>query len=93
VRRRHPREEEKSLQPEQTVAEMANEVLTRQAEAEADRSGRPLKEAFEDVLKTEAGRQLVELADGPHRHEKAAEWQAGLVRERAAERALEGVPT
>ena len=63
------------------------------AEVEADRSGRPLEEAFEDVLKTEAGRQLVELADGPHRHEKAAEWQADLVQERAAERALKGVPT
>ena len=81
------------MQPEQTVAEMASEVLGRQAEAEADRSGRSYEGAFEEVLKTEAGRQLVGLAEGPHRHEKAAEWQAGLLEDRAAERALEGVPT
>jgi hypothetical protein len=81
------------MQPQQTVAEMAAEVLGRQAEAQADRSGQSYEEAFEDVLNTEAGRQLVELADGPHRHEKAAQWQAGLVEERAKERALVGLPT
>jgi hypothetical protein len=81
------------LQPEQTVAQMAAEVLGRQAEAQAEQSGRSYEEAFKDVLNTEAGRQLVELADGPHRHEKAAQWQAGLLEERAEERALEGVPT
>jgi hypothetical protein len=79
------------LQPEQTVTEMASEVLGRQAEA--DRSGRSYEGAFEEVLKTEAGRQLVGLAEGPHRHEKATEWQAGPLEDRAAERALEGVPT
>jgi hypothetical protein len=81
------------LQPEQTVAQMAAEVLGRQAEAQAEQSGQSYEEAFEEVLNTEAGRQLVELADGPHRHEKAARWQAGLVEERAKERALVGVPT
>jgi hypothetical protein len=38
------------------------------------------------VLKTPAGRRLGELADGPHRHEKAAEWQAGLLADREAQR-------
>jgi hypothetical protein len=33
-----------------------------------------------------AGRRLAELADGPHRHEKAAVWQAGLMDEREAQR-------
>ena len=71
------------MQPEQTVAEMVAEVLGRQVEALARRSGRSYEEAFGEVLKTEAGRQLVELADGLHRHEKAAQWQAGLVEVRA----------
>ncbi len=38
------------------------------------------------MLKTPAGRRLGELADGPHRHEKAAEWQAGLLADREAQR-------
>ena len=81
------------MQPEQTVAEMVGEVLGRQAEAQAERSRKSYEEAFEDVLNTEAGRRLVELAEGPHCHQKAADWQAGLLEERAAERALEGVPS
>jgi hypothetical protein len=32
------------------------------------------------ILKTDSGRQLTELADGPHRHERARDWQGGLVR-------------
>jgi hypothetical protein len=80
------------LQPEQTVAEMVGEVLGRQAEAMADQSGESHEEAYAEVLNTEAGRQLVELAEGPHRHDKAAQWQAGLAEERAKERALVGLP-
>ena len=79
------------MQPEQTVSEMAAEVLERQAKARAHRSGQSLEEAFAEVLRTPAGRQLGELADGPHRHQKAAQWQASLIEERAAQRALEGV--
>jgi hypothetical protein len=41
------------LQPEQTVSELANEVLTRQAKARAERSGEPIEEAMEAVLETE----------------------------------------
>lgn len=81
------------MHPEQTVAQMAGEVLGRQAEALAERSGRSYEEAYADVLNTEAGRQLVELAEGPHRDKKAAEWQAGLLEKRAKERALVGLPT
>ena len=81
------------MQKEQTVAEMVGEVPARQAVALAEQSGRFLEEALAEVLKTEAGCQLVELANGPHRDKRAAEWQAGLLEERAAERALEGVPT
>ena len=38
------------------------------------------------MLKTPAGRRLGELADGPHRHEKAAQWQASLLADREARR-------
>ena len=79
------------MQPEQTVSEMAAQVLGRQAKARAHRSGQSLEEALAEVLKTPAGRRLGELADGPHRHQKAAQWQANLIEERAAQRALEGV--
>ena len=80
------------MQPEQTVSEMAAQVLERQAaKARAHRSGQSLEEAFAEVLRTPAGRRLGELADGPHRHQKAAQWQASLIEERAAQRALEGV--
>ncbi len=41
------------------------------------------------VCATDAGRQLRELAQGPHRNEKADEWQEGLLRERADERLRE----
>lgn len=82
------------MRAEQTVSEMVVEVLARQAEGLADRSGQPFDDAFAGVLSTPAGRQLGELADGPHRHEKAARWQAGLLGERIQrERAKgEGAP-
>ena len=75
------------MQPEQTVAEMANEVLMRQAEAEAERSGEPIEEAMGAVVETEAGKQLTELRDGPHGQEGVEKWQVGIARERARERA------
>ena len=70
------------MQAEQTVSEMALEVLVRQAKTLAKRSGLPLDEALVEVLNTEPGCQLWELAEGPHRHEKASQWQAGLIGER-----------
>ena len=86
------------MQPEQTVAEMANEVLLRQAKARADRNGEPIEAAMGAVVGTEAGKQLRELRDGPHAEEGVEEWQVGIARERARERAralgerLEEVP-
>jgi hypothetical protein len=74
------------LQPEQTVTEMANEVLARQAKARADRSGEPIEEAMEAVLNTEAGRELRGLRDGPHGEEGVEETQVEAARERARAR-------
>jgi hypothetical protein len=77
------------LQPEQTVSEMANEVLARQAKARAEWGGEPIEEAMEAVLNTEAGQQLLELRDGPHGEEGVEEAQVEAARERAQERAEE----
>ena len=74
------------MRDEQTVAEMANEVLLRQAKAHADRSGEPIEEAMKDVLASEAGKQLRELRDGPLGEEGVEEWQVGMARERAQQR-------
>ena len=49
------------MRPEQTVSEMAGEVLSRQAWALAQRTGESFVEALETVLETPAGRQLEEL--------------------------------
>ena len=81
--------EERTLQPEQTISEMANEVLMRQAKARAKRRGEPIEEAMEAVLNTEAGQQLRELRDGPHSEEGVEETQVDAARERAKERAEE----
>ena len=86
------------MHPGQTVAQMAGEVLRRQAEAEVRRSGKPIEEATEAFADTEAGTQLRELMDGPHAQEGVREWQVGMARERARERVeqlgehLEGTP-
>jgi hypothetical protein len=66
---------------------MVVEVLARQAEELANRTGQPFHESYEAVLKTESGRQLVELVEGPHRHEKATYGQANLLFERVSEQA------
>jgi CheY-like chemotaxis protein len=74
------------LRAEQTVSEMVVEVLARQAEALSEKAGRPFKVAFVEVLTTPAGHILGELADGPHRHDRAADWQEGLIADREAQR-------
>jgi hypothetical protein len=76
------------LQRDQTVFEMAQEVLARQAKALADRTGQPFERALEIVADTEAGRQLRELANGEHRFEKARNWQASVLWERAEKRLM-----
>jgi hypothetical protein len=77
------------MREDQSVAEMANEVLLRQAKARAGRRGEPIEEAMEAVLSTEAGKQLMELRDGPHAEEGLEETQVATARERAKERAEE----
>ena len=76
----------KALRKKQRVADMATAVLARQAEARAERTGEPFEEALEAVLETEAGRQLAELRDGPHRDEEAGRWQEDLPLKRAKKR-------
>ncbi len=77
------KEEEKTMRDDQSVAEMANEVLMRQAKARADRNGEPIEAAMKAVVGTEAGKQLTELRDGPHAEEGVEEWQVGIAQERA----------
>jgi predicted component of type VI protein secretion system len=72
---------------DQSVEEMANEVLMRQAKARAEQTGESIEEALEAVLNTEAGAQLRELRDVPHDEESVEEWRVGMARERAEERA------
>ena len=74
------------MQKDQTVAEMAQEALMRQVMAIAHSSGHSLEDARQEVVDTQAGRQLRDLAQGDHRHEKAKQWQASLFWERAEER-------
>ena len=78
------------MQKGQRVANMADEVLARQAEIRAKENGESFEAALKVVLETEAGRQLKELRDGPHRDKTAEQWQRDLIRERTRERAREG---
>jgi hypothetical protein len=75
------------MSEDQSVEEMAHEVLMRQAKARAERTGESIEEAMEAVLNTEAGTQLRELRDVPRRDEESVEeWQVGMARERAEQR-------
>jgi len=75
------------MRAEQTVNEMAQVVLWRQARALAQRTGEPHLEALEAVLETPAGMQLEELRCGPHRDEEMRYWQAKLLFERVSAQA------
>jgi hypothetical protein len=77
-------------QKEQSVSEMVEEVLQRQAHYLVERNGMPLEEARVSVASTEAGRQLRELGEGEHQHAEARYWQANLWCERATERVRQG---
>src|SRR5919112_5068184 len=80
-----PQGGEERMQREQSVSEMVEEVLMRQAKDLAHRSGQSLEDAHQGVSDTEAGRQLKDLAGGEHRHEKAKNWQMGVFWDRAEE--------
>jgi hypothetical protein len=77
------------MQKNQSVSEMATEVLARQAGARAKHTGESLEEALRAVLQTDAGRRLGQLRTGDHRDERADEWQPNLPQERAEERRQE----
>jgi hypothetical protein len=74
------------MRPEQSVTEMAEEVLSRQAKAMLAQTGESFESALEAVASTEAGQQLRELANGEHRHKKAQDWQGGMFEERTEDR-------
>ena len=76
------------MQKDQSVQEMAEEVLMSQAKALAQRSGHSLEDARQAVSDTEAGRQLRHLANGEHRHERAQDWQVSVFWDRAEERLM-----
>jgi hypothetical protein len=78
------------MRPEQTVSEMAQETLLKQARDLAQRNAEPLLEALEAVVETPAGVLLEELRSGPHQDEEARYWQANLLFERVSEQA--GLP-
>ena len=75
------------MRAEQTVSEMAQVVLSRQARALAQRTGEPFVEALGAVIQTPAGRQLEELRCGAHQDEEVRYWQANLLFERVSEQA------
>jgi hypothetical protein len=74
------------MQRNQRVADTATAALARQARAFAKQTGEPFEVALEVVLKTEAGRRLRKLRDGPQRDKMASQWQGDLRRERRRER-------
>jgi hypothetical protein len=76
------------MRPEQTVDEMAEEVLKRQAKAMVAQTGELFESALEAVACTEAGQQLRELANGEHRQEKAQDWQVSVLWERTEDRLM-----
>ncbi len=76
------------MRTDETVAEMAEEVLSRQAKAMVAQTGELFESALEAVTRTEAGQQLRELATGEHRLEKAQDWQGSMLRERTEGRRL-----
>jgi len=79
------------MRAEQTVNEMAQVVLWRQAKAQAQRTGQSHASARADVIQTPAGRQLEELRIGLHQHEEARYWQANLLFKRVSEQASQPV--
>jgi hypothetical protein len=74
------------LQHNQSITEVATEVLARQAGTRAKQTGESLEVALRAVLQTEAGRRLGQLRDGEHRDERAEQWQPSLLQEQAEER-------
>lgn len=70
----------------QRVAEMVDEVLSRQAGVRAERAGESHEQALTAVRNSRAGQHLKELRNGPHRDERADRWQIDCAQKRARER-------
>lgn len=68
---------------EQSVEDMVDEVLARQAAYRASQAGESFEDELETVIETVAGQQLQELRSGPHSHTRADEWQTTVAGERA----------
>jgi len=79
------------MRAEQTVNEMAQVVLWRQAKAQAQRTGQSHASARAAVIQTPAGSQLEELRIGAHQHEEVRYWQANLLFKRVSEQASQPV--
>jgi hypothetical protein len=79
---------EKTLHRDQTIPEMVEEVLANQAKSLAERTGQTFESALGVVADTEAGKQLRELANWKHGHEKAREWQARVRFERTVQQLM-----
>ena len=79
------------MRAEQSVNEMAQVVLWRQAKAQAQRTGQSHASARAAVLETPAGCQLEELRSSAHQHEQARYWQANLLLKRVSEQASQPV--
>jgi hypothetical protein len=75
------------MRAEQTVNEMAQVVLWRQAKAQARRTGQSYASARAAVVETPAGRKLEELRCGAHQDEEVRYWQANLLFKRVSEQA------
>ena len=76
------------MQQDQSVSQMVQEALMRQAKALAQRSGHSFEDARQAASDTQAGRQLRDLANGEHRHKQARAWQASAFWDRAEERMM-----
>jgi hypothetical protein len=82
------------MRTDQTVSEMTEAILLRQAKVLVDQTGQSFESAIQAVAQTVAGGQLRELGGGPHRHTEAREWQEKvLARDRAEEHSRHLVDT
>ena len=79
------------MRPEQTLVEMAEEVLSRQTRAQVQRTGQSRAVARAAVIQTPAGCQLEELRSGAHQDEETRYWQANLLLKRVSEQASQPV--
>jgi hypothetical protein len=75
------------MRAEQTVNEMVQVVLWRQARAISQRTGQSNASARTAVIQTPAGRQLEVLRCGVHQDEEVRYWQANLLFKRVSEQA------